>query len=113
MNLTNKRLNQIKWTARITGSLIFLFVFPFYIGYGVPLPDSSMTIFENLWLIIIPIFLLGCLIGWKWEKIAGYLLTIPIILGFFVALIVWEDPSFIMAFPLIPGFLYLIYGYKR
>lgn len=110
--MDKKRLNQIKWTARISGTLIFLFVFPFYVGYGLPLPDSSMSLLENIWLSIMPFFLTGLLIGWKWEKVAGYLITVPIVLGLIAALIYWEDPSFITFLALIPGILYLIYSYK-
>lgn len=108
-----KTLNTIKWLARISGTAIFLFIFPFYIGYGAPLPQAEYSFLENLWLIIMPLFLIGLLLGWKFPKIAGYLITIPIIAGFLVALIVWENITPVMATPLISGFLYLIYAYKN
>ncbi|MBN2880721.1 hypothetical protein JXM83_01590 [Candidatus Woesearchaeota archaeon] len=111
--MKQKQLNKIKWTARITGTILFLLIFPFYIGYGFPFPNSTLTFFENLWLTIIPIFLIGLIIGWKHEKIAGYLITIPITTGLLVSLITWQDPSPIMAIPLLPGILYLIYVFKK
>jgi len=108
-----KSLSRIRWIARITGTLFFLFITPFYVGYGFPLPNASMSFLENLWLVILPIFLVGLALGWKWEKVAGYMITVPIVIGFLSALIAWEDPSVIMALPLIPGVLYLVYGYKK
>jgi hypothetical protein len=56
---------------------------------------------------------LGLILGWKWEKVAGFLITIPILIGFIFSLIIWEDPSFVMVIPLIIGVLYLTYGYKK
>jgi len=75
-------VNIVKWIARISGTLMLVLFFPFYVGYGLPIPSMSMTFFENLWLVIMPLFLTGLLIGWKWEKTAGFLITIPIITGF-------------------------------
>lgn len=111
--MNRKTLNKIKWLARISGIIIFILILPFYIGYGFRFPNNSLTFFENLWLIIIPIFLIGLIIGWKWEKISGYIITIPIIIGLLFSLIFWEDPSVIMIFPLIPGIFYLVYSYKK
>ncbi len=111
--MSKKTFNLIKWSARITSLLIFLFIFPFYIGYGLPLPHSSMSIFEITWLIILPIFLISLLIGWKWPKIAGFLIIISILFGFIVGLFFSQNPNLIMALPLIPGILYLISAYNQ
>jgi hypothetical protein len=108
-----KTLSTIKWTARISGTLLFLLIFPFYLGYGFPIPDATMSLVENTWLLITPLFLVGFIIGWRWEKIAGYLISIPLIIGWLIALITWEDPSIVMTMPFVPGILYLIYSYKK
>jgi hypothetical protein len=105
MNIT-----KLRWTARISGTLIFLLVFPFYIGYGNPLPDfnsPSMSFVENLWLTIFPIFLFSLLLGWWKEKLAGYLITVSILVGFLATLLIGEDASSVMLLPLIPGVIYL------
>ncbi|HRY52684.1 MAG TPA: hypothetical protein P5089_02420 [Candidatus Portnoybacteria bacterium] len=111
MNIVS--MNKIKWAARISAVVVFAFIFPFYIGYGIPVPNAALSFFENVWIVIMPLFLIGLIIGWKWEKIGGCLVVAPIIFGFLVSLFLWESTSFIMALPLIPGFLYLIYGYKK
>lgn len=108
-----KTLNIIKWTARISG-ISFLIVFlPFYFGYGLPVPSSEMSFFENAWLVIMPFFIIGLLIGWKWEKIAGFLITIPIFAGYSISLITFKSPTFVFLVPFVTGILYLIYSYKK
>ena len=66
--INTKSLERIKWIARITATIMFLFAFPFYIGYGLPLPNSSLSLLENIQLIAMPIVLIGLIVGWKWEK---------------------------------------------
>ena len=111
--MTESLLKKIKWAARISALIVFAFIFPFYIGYGVPVPSAVLSFYENVWIVAMPIFLIGLVVGWKWEKIAGYLIIIPILFSFLVSLFLWESVSPIMAAPLIPGLLYLIYGYKK
>ncbi|MDD3264005.1 MAG: hypothetical protein PHT94_03870 [Candidatus Nanoarchaeia archaeon] len=106
-------LKKIKWSARISGSIIFILFLPFYLGYGIPLPNSSMSFIENIWFIIFPLVLIGLIIGWKKEKVAGFLIIIPTILGSLLSLIFWRDPIIIMYIPLIPAILYLIYVYNK
>ncbi|MDA3802987.1 MAG: hypothetical protein PF488_03810 [Patescibacteria group bacterium] len=110
--VTKKEIKKLKLSARISGTILLLIILPLYLG-GYPLPSFSLSFFENLWLIIIPIFLAGFIIGWKWEKLAGYTITIPIILGFVISIIVNKSPAILMALPLIPGILYLTYYYQN
>jgi hypothetical protein len=44
--MKTKSLEKIKWIARITATIMFLFAFPFYIGYGLPLPNSSLSLIK-------------------------------------------------------------------
>jgi hypothetical protein len=92
---------------------MFLFAFPFYIGYGFPFPNSSLSLIENIHLMVIPIILIGLIVGWKWEKIAGYMICLPIFIKLLFALIFLENPGSIIILLVIPGSLYLIYGYKK
>ncbi len=105
-------LRIVRWIARISAGMIFLFVTPFYVGYGFPMPNATLSWLENLWLIIIPFFLIGLLLGWKWERVGGFMISIPVLSGFIAALFIREDPSWVMAVPLIPGVLYLISAYS-
>jgi len=111
--IKTKSLENIKWMARITATIMFLFTFPFYIGYGLPFPNSSLSLIENIHLIVMPIILIGLIVGWKWEKIAGYMICIPIFLKLLLAFIFLENPGPIIILLAIPGSLYLIYGYKK
>jgi len=42
-----KLLKKIKWIARITATIMFLFAFPFYIGYGLPFPNLSLSLIKK------------------------------------------------------------------
>lgn len=111
--MEKKSLTKIKWIARITAIIMFLFLLPFYFGYGLPFPNSSLSLLENIHLIIMPIILIGLLVGWRWEKIAGYMICAPISIKLLAALIFIENPGPINILLIIPGILYLIYGYKN
>jgi len=113
--MNQKKLKTIKWTARIIALLILVGGLPFYFGYGNPLPfiNPEYTLLDNLWLSIFPLMFIGLLLGWKYEKIGGYLIAIPLGLGFIMSPIIEKGISVHMVFPLIVGILYLIVGYKK
>ena len=92
---------------------MFLFAFPFYIGYGLPLPNSSLSLLENIQLIAMPIVLIGLTVGWNREKIAVYMICIPIFIKLLFALIFMENPGPMITLLAIPGILYLIHGFKK
>jgi len=108
--------NTVKWTVRIIALIIILFGLPFYFGYGNPLPFAKpeYDIFDNIWLSAFPLIFIGLAIGWKWEKIGGYLIIIPIIIASMVGLIFLKEglpgPMFV---PMFIGISYLIIGYKN
>jgi hypothetical protein len=111
--MKSKTLNIIRWTARGMATLFLIAFLPFYFGYGLPLPSSEMSFFENVWMLIMPLFIIGLAIGWKWEKTAGYLITLPIFAGFTISVITAQYPTFVFIFPFITGLLFLIYAYKK
>lgn len=112
------KLNEkyIRWTARAIAVFCIVFGLPFYFGYGNPLPfiNPDYTFFDNLWLSCFPVIFIGLAVGLKYEKIGGYLVTVPIVLATLIGFIVLREglpgPMFV---PLIVGFLYLILGYKK
>ncbi|PLX24595.1 hypothetical protein C0580_04840 [Candidatus Parcubacteria bacterium] len=57
--------------------------------------------------------LLGLALGWKYEKLGGYLIIIPMIVGFIVGIATQADFPSTFLIALIPGILYLIVGYKK
>lgn len=110
--MKKKSLKLLRWLARIIGSLIFLIGLLFYVGYGWPIPSATLSFFENVWLLIFPCMFIGLVWGWFDEKIAGYILTISLGLGFVVSLLTWQDPSIVMVLPLAVGVAYLVYAYS-
>lgn len=109
------KMKVVRWTARILGLGVILFGLPFYFGYGNPLPfiDSSYTVFDNLWLTIFPLMFLGLGLGWMWEKVGGYLVTVSVIIGLSFTLVSEKEFIWFMLVPLFVGILYLYLGYER
>lgn len=108
-----KVLKIVKWSARITALIISLFGLLFYFGYGNPLPfvNPDYSLIENTWLILFHFVLIGALLRWKYEKIGGYLVIVSIIIVFILGIVTEANFSINMLGFLIPGVLYLIYGY--
>ena len=75
----------LKWTTRILALAVLLFGLPFYFGYGNLLPfiNPDYTVWDNTWLSIFPVMFIGLAVGWKYEKIGGFLITVPLFIGFF------------------------------
>jgi hypothetical protein len=115
MKKEEKYLNIIKWTARIIAAGVILFGLPFYFGYGNPLPfiNPDYKFFDNLWLTIFPLMFIGLGLGWKFEKIGGYIVTISLSIGLIATLIMEKELIWFMLIPLASGILYLIHAYKR
>lgn len=108
-------MKTTKWLARILSLCILIFSLPFYFGYGNPLPfvNPNYSLWENVALIAMPLIFLGLALGWKYEKIGGFLIVVPIIIGFSVGLITEANLSINLLIPLLPGLLYLIVAYKK
>jgi len=108
-------MKTIKWTARILALCILIFALPFYFGYGNPLPfaKANYSLWENVALAMMPLVFIGLALGWKYPKVAGWLIIIPITIGLIVGLLTEANLSINLAVPIIPGILYLIDGYKK
>lgn len=115
MKLTPKRLKLVRWAARLIALATVLFGLPFYFGYGNPLPfvNPDYTLWDNTWLSIFPLMFSGLIIGWKYERIGGYLVTVPLTLGLILGLVLAGELIVPMLVPLLAGALYLIAGYGR
>jgi len=105
----------IKWSARILALCILIFALPFYFGYGNPLPFAKpdYSLWENVALAMMPLVFIGLALGWKYPKVAGWLIIISISIGLIVGLLTEANLSINLAVPIIPGILYLIDGYKK
>lgn len=108
-------MKTIKWTARILSLGILIFALPFYFGYGNPLPfaNPDYSLWENVALAMMPLVFIGLALGWKYPRVAGWLITASIAIGLIVGLLTEANLSINLAVPIIPGILYLIDGYKR
>ena len=115
MKLYNKKLQILKWVTRILAAVIVIFGLPFYFGYGNPLPfiKPEYSIWDNTWLSIFPIMFIGLGLGWKFETIGGFLVSIPILIGFIIGLIVETNIPLHMIIPFFIGVLYLYIGYTK
>ena len=58
---------SIKWTARILGILLFLFVLVFLIGEGSVIGALKSSLLMKIFFIV----MIGYLLAWKWELIGG------------------------------------------
>ncbi len=103
----------MRWAARVTGTALFLFLTPFYQGYGLPLPRASYSFFENFHLAIMPVVLVGLVVGWWRERLAGLMICIPVALALILALATWGDPGPVALLAAVPGGLYLYCGLRR
>jgi hypothetical protein len=105
----------IKWTARILALCILLFALPFYFGYGNPLPfiNPNYSLWENITLALIPLIFISLALGWKYPKIAGWIIVISIIISLVVGFFTNANLSINLLIPIIPGILYLIGAYKK
>jgi len=56
---------------------------------------------------------IGLGLGWKWPKIGGLLIVIPILTGFILGLVFGGGMSLHMLVPLMVGILYIFIGYVR
>lgn len=114
MSQNDKKLKKMKWASRIIAVVVIAFGLPFYFGYGNPLPfvNPNYTLWDNIWLTVFPIMFIGLTVGLKFEKIGGYLVTIPVGLGLLMGMIIQGELIIHMFVPLVAGILYLIVGYK-
>lgn len=108
-------MKTIKWIGRIMALGILIFVLPFYFGYGNPLPfvNSNYFLWENVALSMMPLVFISLALGWKYPKLAGWLIVSAIAIGFIIGFLTEENLSINLAVPIIPGIFYLIYGYKK
>jgi len=108
-------MKTIKWFSRIIALCILIFSLPFYFGYGNPLPfaNPDYSLWENVALFAMPIVFIGLILGWRYPKIGGFVVVIPIAIGLIVGILTEANLSINLFVPLIPGILYLIDGYKK
>jgi len=110
-----KKLKIMQWITRVLSVGVIAFGIPFYLGYGNPLPflDPNYTIWDNIWLTVFPIMFIGLAIGIIFEKLGGFLITIPVGFGLIAGLFMYGELVIYMLVPLIIGVLLLIIGYKK
>ena len=115
MRLNGKQLKIVRWSARIIALAVILLGLPFYFGYGNPLPfmNPDYSLWDNVWLTLFPLIFIGLGLGWKYEKIGGYLVIIPIVIGLLLRLTTGAGFTINMLVPLISGVLYLFAGDKK
>ncbi|NCU39987.1 hypothetical protein EOL99_03800 [Candidatus Falkowbacteria bacterium] len=108
-------MKTIKWFARVVSLLILVFALPFYFGYGNPLPfaNPDYSLWENIALLIMPLIFISLALGWKYPKVAGWLIVALTTIVFIVGFLTSANLSINLAAPIIPGILYLINGYKN
>lgn len=107
-------MKAVRWTTRILAVSMLLFGLPFYFGYGNPLPfvNPDFTPYDNVWLTIFPFIFIGLGLGIWREKLGGYLIVIPMLVGIFTSMVMGMGFGLHMLAPLAVGFLYLMLGYR-
>ncbi|MBN1258835.1 hypothetical protein JXA05_03705 [Candidatus Peregrinibacteria bacterium] len=114
MKLNPKQLKAVRWSARLTALALLALGLPFYFGYGNPLPfiNPDYSLAENVGLILLPLVFIGLALGWKYEKVGGCLVVLPLTIGLVLALSTGEGFPMNLLIALIPGALYLVAGYQ-
>ena len=109
MNISQKQAIILRRTARTLALVSLVFGLPFYFGYGNPLPfiNPEYTLWDNTWLSIFPLMFIGLITGWKYEKIGGLLIVLPLTFGMLLALFTQQDFAWVMFIPLLTGIFYL------
>lgn len=110
-----KKLKIMQWITRVFSVGVIAFGIPFYVGYGNLLPflDPDFTIWDNIWLTIFPIMFIGLVIGLLFEKLGGFLITIPVGLGLMAGLFLYGEVVVYMLVPLAIGIILLVIGYNK
>jgi len=62
---------------------------------------------------MVPLVFIGLVLGWKYPKAGGFLIVIPVAIGFVVGLLTEANLTINLAASLVPGILYLVDGYNR
>lgn len=107
-------MKTIKWFARFSALAIVLFALPFYFGYGNPLPFVGVkSLWENVALSMVPLVFIGLVLGWPFPRAGGYLTVIPVAIAFAVGIFTQANMTVNLAAPIVPGVLYLVYGYGQ
>jgi len=115
MDLTKRKIKVIKWAARVMALALLLFSLPFYLGYGNPIPflNPDYSFLDNLWLMIFPLVFIGLALGWKYEKLGGYIVVVSISIGLIFTVIIDKELIFEMLVPLFIGILFLITAFNE
>jgi prepilin-type N-terminal cleavage/methylation domain-containing protein len=109
-------IKKLSKATKIAASFIAVFGILFYFGYGNPLPflNPEYTFFDNLWLFIFPLIFIGLITGLHYERIGGFLVSIPVLTGIVLSLVVsGRLPSIQIFFVLLIGVLYLFIYYNK
>lgn len=105
----------IKWTARVTGILFFVFFLVFFVGEGISSDFGALTVPELAMLLCIPcLFTAGVITTFRAE-IAGSVLMAASVLGFnMIDMLASETWSLQCEFwyLLIPALLFVFYALK-
>ena len=107
-----KTITFIRWTARILGSLILLFILFFLFAHLFGEEESGEG-FRNTQEVIMFLFFpistfLGLSLALKWEGLGGIITTLGII-GLFVLRPDLIPKGLYIAAPIVPGILYIMY----
>ena len=116
--MNDKIIQIIRWIARILAALMTAFIAFMFVGNTVTDgfgPLLKMTIKEYLMMGLFIIVFLGLILGWKREKLGGWLVVSGMVLFYIV------DFAFSGTFPrgwffpmiALPGLLYFAIGYSQ
>ncbi len=102
----------IKWTARISGSLLIVFVLFFLFGSIFGTEESAgeglISAKDISAFICFPLAtIIGLAMAWKWEGLGGFISTIGFIILFIIRTDLASSPEMIVL-P-VPGLLFLVY----
>jgi hypothetical protein len=100
-----------RWTGRILGALLAIFVVMIALGEGMPNP-LTQPLDVQIGFLALALIVLGILAGWRWEFFGGILSTAGWCL-FFASVVQSKHLTWFFAVLILPGILYLLSALLR
>lgn len=109
-------MKKVTLISRVLAFLLLAFALPFYFGYGNPLPftDPNNSLLDNLWLMVFPVVFIALVLGWRYPRVAAYMILFSVLsVSMFSLLVFGEGFPWPMSGPVFVALLYLVSSFRK